>query len=130
MINLVSTKGNPILNKNYDLGLKAQKIEEIDSVETEIKINNDFKDYEVKFNDDFDGSASYDAKNSVIKITATRKEGVSTQSGKGNIATISFKVPKELKKGRRIYKIFCNSTREYRGISTAYNKSRSNGSRF
>lgn len=94
-----STKGNPILNKNYDLGLKAQKIEEIDSVETEIKINNDFKDYEVKFNDDFDGSASYDAKNSVIKITATRKEGVSTQSGKGNIATISFKVPKELKKG-------------------------------
>ena len=50
-------------------------------------------------NDDFDGSASYDAKNSVIKITATRKEGVSTQSGKGNIATISFKVPKELKKG-------------------------------
>ena len=44
-----STKGNPILNKNYDLGLKAQKIEEIDSVETEIKINNDFKDYEVKF---------------------------------------------------------------------------------
>lgn len=94
-----STKGNPILNKNYDLGLKAQKIEEINSVETEIKINNDFKDYEVKFNDDFDGSASYDAKNSVIKITATRKEGVSTQSGKGNIATISFKVPKELKKG-------------------------------
>ena len=94
-----STKGNPILNKNYDLGLKAQKIEEIDSVETEIKINNDFKDYEVKFNDDFDGSASYDAKNSVIKITATRKEGVSTQSGKGDIATISFKVPKELKKG-------------------------------
>lgn len=94
-----STKGNPILNKNYDLGLKAQKIEEIDSVETEIKINNDFKDYEVKFNDDFDGSASYDAKNSVIKITATRKEGISTQSGKGDIATISFKVPKELKKG-------------------------------
>ena len=94
-----STKGNPILNKNYDLGLKAQKIEEINSVETEIKINNDFKDYEVKFNDDFDGSASYDAKNSVIKITATRKEGVSTQSGKGDIATISFKVPKELKKG-------------------------------
>ena len=94
-----STKGNPILNKNYDLGLKAQKIEEIDSVETEIKINNDFKDYEVKFNDDFDGSASYDAKNSVIKITATRKEGVSTQSGKGDIATISFKVPKDLKKG-------------------------------
>ena len=94
-----STKGNPILNKNYDLGLKAQKIEEIDSVETEIKINNDFKDYEVKFNDDFDGSASYDAKNSVIKITATRKDGISTQSGKGDIATISFKVPKELKKG-------------------------------
>ncbi len=94
-----STKGNPILNKNYDLGLKAQKIEEIDSVETEIKINNDFKDYEVKFNDDFDGSASYDAKNSVIKITATRKEGVSTQSGKGDIATISFKVPKDIKKG-------------------------------
>lgn len=94
-----STKGNPILNKNYDLGLKAQKIEEIDSVETEIKINNDFKDYEVKFNDDFDGSATYDAKDSVIKITATRKDGISTQSGKGNIATISFKVPKELKKG-------------------------------
>lgn len=93
------TEGNPILNKNYDLGLKSEKIEEIDKVETEIKINKDFKDYEVKFNDDFDGSATYDAKDSVIKITATRKDGISTQSGKGNIATISFKVPKELKKG-------------------------------
>ena len=93
------TEGNPVLNKNYDLGLKAQKIEEIDAVETEIKVNKDFKDYEVKFNDDFDGTATYDAKDSVIKINATRKEGVSTQTGEQNVATISFKVPKELKKG-------------------------------
>ena len=93
------TEGNPILNKTFDLGLISEKIEEVDAVETEIKIHKDFKDYEVKFNDDFDGTATYDSINNVIKIDAKRKDGVSTQTGKQNIATISFKISKDLKKG-------------------------------
>lgn len=93
------TEGNPVLNKNYELGLKTEKIEDIDAVETEIKINKDFTDYEVTFNDDFEGTTSYDSKNGKIILKATRKEGVSTQIGEGNIATINFKVSKELKKG-------------------------------
>ena len=94
-----TTEGNPILNKTFDLGLISEKIEEVDAVETEIKIHKDFKDYEVKFNDDFDGTATYDSINNVIKISAKRKDGVSTQTGKQNIATISFKISKDLKKG-------------------------------
>ncbi|MDU5920545.1 MAG: phosphodiester glycosidase family protein [Clostridiales bacterium] len=94
-----TTEGNPILNKTFDLGLISEKIEEVDAVETEIKIHKDFKDYEVKFNDDFDGTATYDSINNVIKIDAKRKDGVSTQTGKQNIATISFKISKDLKKG-------------------------------
>ncbi|KMW25696.1 hypothetical protein HMPREF0977_01559 [Clostridium sp. 1_1_41A1FAA] len=94
-----TTEGNPILNKTFDLGLISEKIEEVDEVETEIKIHKDFKDYEVKFNDDFDGTATYDSINNVIKISAKRKDGVSTQTGKQNIATISFKISKDLKKG-------------------------------
>ncbi|MDU2695114.1 MAG: metallophosphoesterase family protein, partial [Intestinibacter bartlettii] len=94
-----TTEGNPILNKTFDLGLISEKIEEVDAVETEIKIHKDFKDYEVKFNDDFDGTATYDSINNVIKISAKRKGGVSTQTGKQNIATISFKISKDLKKG-------------------------------
>lgn len=93
------TEGNPVLNKNYELGLKTQKIEDIDAIDTEIKINKDFTDYEVIFNDDFEGTTSYDSKNGKIIINATRKEGVSTQTGEGNIATINFKVSKDLKKG-------------------------------
>ena len=94
-----TTEGNPILNKTFDLGLISEKIEEVDAVETEIKIHKDFKDYEVKFNDDFAGTAAYDSINNVIKISAKRKDGVSTQTGKQNIATISFKISKDLKKG-------------------------------
>ncbi len=94
-----TAEGNPILNKTFDLGLISEKIEEVDAVETEIKIHKDFKDYEVKFNDDFDGTATYDSINNVIKIDAKRKDGVSTQTGKQNIATISFKISKDLKKG-------------------------------
>lgn len=99
------SEGNPVLNKSFDLGLCSDDIDDIKSIDTEIKINNDFKDYEVKFNDDFEGTVAYDSKTSTIKLNATRVENKSIIeslfSGKseGNIATLSFKVPKDLKKG-------------------------------
>lgn len=99
------SEGNPVLNKNFELGLSSNNIEDINSIDTEIKINKDFKDYEVKFNDGFEGTATYDSKTSTIKLNATRVKNESLIeklfSGKSenNIATLSFKVPKDLKKG-------------------------------
>lgn len=102
-----TSEGNPVLNKNFELGLSSDNIEDIKSIETEIKINNDFKDYEVKFNDGFEGTATYDSKTSTIKLNATIKERQSIidslfkYKGKANIATLNFKVPKDLKKGSK-----------------------------
>lgn len=102
-----TSEGNPILNKNFELGLSTDNIADIKSMETEIKINNDFKDFEVKFNDEFEGTAVYDSKTSTIKLNASRKNEQSlinsllTNKDNINIATLSFKVPKDLKKGSK-----------------------------
>lgn len=95
------SEGNPILNKDFELGLSSGNIEDIKSIETEIKVNNDFKDFEVKFNDGFEGTSSYDSKTSTIKLSAARKDGSVLDNTDKNIAKLTFKVPKDLKKGSK-----------------------------
>ena len=95
-----TTDKNPVLNKNFELALTTNNIEDVNSVKTNVKINKKFSDFEVKFNDGYEGTSSYDSKSGTISINATRKESA-TSTGKGSVATITFKIPKELTKGTK-----------------------------
>ena len=114
-----TTDKNPVLNKNFDLALTTGSIEDIYSINTNIKINNKFSDFEVKFNDDYEGTSSYDSKSGIIKINATRKESA-TSTNKGSIATITFKIPKGLTKGTKF--TYCAESGEI-----TYNSEREDG---
>lgn len=90
----------PKLNGDYNLSLKSNKIEDVNSVSTAISFGKDFSDFDVKFANDYEGTYSYDKSSNQIKIEATRKEGA-TSSGEGNIATITTKIPSDLSKGTK-----------------------------
>ena len=98
-MNLAPTSDkNPILNHDFDLALTTNNIEDVKSIETGVKINNKFSDFSVKFNDDYEGTSSYNSKSGTINISAKRKDSA-TSSGNGAIATITFKIPKGLTQG-------------------------------
>ena len=98
-MNLAPTSDkNPILNHDFDIALTTNNIEDVKSIETGVKINNKFSDFSVKFNDDYEGTSSYNSKSGTINISAKRKDSA-TSSGNGAIATITFKIPKGLTQG-------------------------------
>ncbi|WP_055089479.1 phosphodiester glycosidase family protein, partial [Intestinibacter bartlettii] len=98
-MNLAPTSDkNPILNHDFDIALTTNNIEDVKSIETGVKINNKFPDFNVKFNDDYEGTSSYNSKSGTINISAKRKDSA-TSSGNGAIATITFKIPKGLTQG-------------------------------
>ena len=89
--------------------MTTNNIEDVNSVKTNVKINKKFSDFEVKFDDGYEGTSSYDSKSGAISINATRKESA-TSTGKGSVATITFKIPKELTKGTKF--TYCSESGE------------------
>lgn len=92
---------NPKLNGTYKLELKSNKINDVKSVSATIQVGNDFNEHDVKFNDNYEGTFEYIKKNNEIKITATQKDGLLFDFGEGSIATITSKIPSNLKEGSK-----------------------------
>ncbi|MCC3868755.1 phosphodiester glycosidase family protein [Terrisporobacter mayombei] len=95
------TLENPKLNGNYELELKSNKVKDVKSVSATIQVGSDFNEHDVKFDDNYEGTFEYIKKNNEIKLNATRKDGLSFNSGEGSIATITSKIPRNLKEGSK-----------------------------
>ena len=85
-----------MLGKTINLQIKASDDTVTDST-TAIRLGNMFPDYSVSFSDNYDGTESYSKLTKIVKIKATRKEGVTPVDDGNVIATLSVKVPPTLK---------------------------------
>ena len=93
----VEDESAPILGGSYSLFVKSNDISDINSVSTKIKVGRDFGSFAVDFNDDFEGTYSYDAANQTISLEAARKDGASA-SEEDYIAKLTFDISSELPK--------------------------------
>ena len=99
-VKVVPAEKNAVLGETVNLEIVASD-NTVDTSKTVIQLGNMFKNYEVKYSKDFEGTDSYSKFNKSITIKAKRKtdaEGVVSIANTDNvIATLSVKVPTNLK---------------------------------
>ncbi len=79
-----------VLGKKISISIDASDASVLTN-STGLTFSNQFKDYEVTFGDNFDGTYSYNKLKKTLTVTGTNKGGEGT-----HIATVSFTVPKTL----------------------------------
>ncbi len=99
-VEVVPAEKSAVLGETVNLQIKASD-NTVDTSKTVIQLGNMFKEYEVKYSKDFEGTDSYSKFNKTITIKANRKtdeNGTVSISNEDNvIATLSVKVPSNLK---------------------------------
>lgn len=97
----LSKDGNATLGGNFNLILRTDYVQNIQSVSLSLEIDKTYKDkFSVKAGDGFELSQSpvYDPVNHTITFTATRTE-VTLPEGEAILASITFDIPSTLKNG-------------------------------
>ena len=89
--------GDPMLGGTLDLQIIASDANVVENT-TGFKLGNQFKDYDVKFSDNYVGTTSYSRLTKTIIVKATRKAEAAAEDG-NVIATLSVKIPADLLEG-------------------------------
>lgn len=124
-VKVVPREENALLGGTVNLDIQASDTSVLNS-KTSIKLGNQFKEYEVIFADDYEGTYSYNKMDKTITITADKKEAAVVSDEK-IIATLAVKVPANLlKEDQFSYTVksgeFTTATDEYDTYSTNENK--------
>ncbi len=94
-VNIGTATDKAIIGKTIDLQIKASDNTVIDST-TIFKLGNQFKDYEVKFSENYEGTVVKSNIEKTITVNAIRKQDAA-QEDDNIIATLSVQVPSDLK---------------------------------
>ena len=97
---LVSIKPNAekaIIGKTVGLEIRTESAD-VKSIEAALKLGKQFKDYEVTFADNFEGSSEYKTFTGSLVINAAAKEDATVTAG-DLIATVTVNVPTDLRDG-------------------------------
>ncbi len=94
-VSVVPATDTASLGGHMDLLVKATDANVAKST-TIFTLGNLYKNYEVKFSENYDGNVSYSKLEKTITISATRKEGAAAEDN-NVIATLSVKVPADIK---------------------------------
>ena len=89
-VSVGTVEDSAVLGKKISVSIDASDASVLTN-STGLTFGNQFKDYEVTFGDNFDGSYSYNKLTKTLTVTGTNKGGDDT-----HIATVSFTVPKTL----------------------------------
>lgn len=95
-IKITPTSDTAIIGKTVDLQIKASDNTVTEST-TIFRLGNYFKDYKVKFSENYEGKAVYSKQDKTITIKATRKQGSAVEDD-NIIATLTVDIPSDLKK--------------------------------
>ena len=103
-VNIIPATEKAVIGKTIDLQIVASD-DTVTQSTTIFKLGNQFKDYQVKFSDDYEGTATYNKLEKTITIDAKRKETASplslwdrlTGNTETVIATLSVDVPANIK---------------------------------
>lgn len=93
----VVAANDAILGGTVELQIKASDATVKESTTT-FKLGNQFKDYEVVYSDNYDGTTTYSKMNKTITVSAARKEGAA-EADNNVIATLKVKIPSNLLEG-------------------------------
>lgn len=93
----VVANGDAILGGTLDLQIKASDAN-VKTNTTSFKLGNQFKEYDVIFSDNYEGTAKYSKLNKTINVDATRKEAAAAEDD-NVIATLRVKIPADLLEG-------------------------------
>lgn len=93
----VVSGGDVILGGTVELQVKASDATVKESL-TSFKLGNQFKDYEVVYSDNYEGTTKYSKLNKTITVKATRKDEA-TAMDNNVIATLKVRVPSDLLEG-------------------------------
>lgn len=92
----ITPSSDVLLGRSFALSVGSNKVSDIKSFSTVIKLNDLFTDFTVEFDDAFDGTYSYNEKTNELTLGATLKQD---GNAKGDIARVVFNVPSSLPSG-------------------------------
>jgi len=101
-VQLVTRQNVAPLGGKLDLDVISDKVSDVDSITTTLKINSKYKDsYEIMAGEGYivdENSISYNNIHNTVTFTVNRNTGA-VSSGEGKLATVTFEIPKNIVDG-------------------------------